>query len=197
MITAIPDWQTFDPTITIRGLINFLKFVGVWPLDIQNRFLYFVYIIYGILFQLVFSYAYATFGTIVDGTNVTMMTEQIFDGIAMVAMCIRMTNFIYHFKEATNFLTTIKSFGLHDQEECELYKKRLSLFSAIMNFLIIATAFALGFSNAAPIFNGGKRLPYPGWYPLDWSNLYENLLNIVRISFTKNFLQEIIGRTIG
>lgn len=167
-----PDWKNFDSIEPIRGLIKFLKLVGVWPLDIKNRFLYFFYIVYGILFQFTFSYAYAAFGTTIDGTNVKMMTEQIFNGLAEVAMCLRMTNFIYYFKDATNFLNTIKSFKLHNQDECELYKKRLSSFSTVKNILIIATAFALTFSNMAPHFSSELRLSYPGWYPLDWSKQF-------------------------
>lgn len=173
------DWKTFDPIEPIRGLKNFMKLVGVWPIDIKNRFLYYLYIVYGIIFQLTFSYAYAAFGTTIDGTNVKMMTEQIFNGLAEVAMCLRMTNFIYYFKDATNFLNTIKSFELRSQEECELYKKRLSLFTTVMNILLVVTSFALAFSNGAPLFTSELRLAYPGWYPLDWS--------IMPIDFTFSF----------
>lgn len=166
------NWKNFDPTEPIRGLINSLKFVGVWPLDIKNRFLYFLYILYGILFQFTFSYAYTAFGTTIDATNVKMMTEQIFVGLAEISLCLRMTNFLYHFKEATTFLTTIKSFKLCNEEEHELYKKKLSLFSTVMTFFVTVTLFAVMFSNAAPLFNSEVRLPYPGWYPLDWGNLW-------------------------
>lgn len=178
-MSSSADWKNFDPIEPIRGLILFLKVVGVWPLDIKNRFLYYLYIIYGILFQLSFSYAYATFGTIIDGTNVKLMTEQIFDGLAEVAMCLRMTNFLYYYKDATNFLITIKAFQLRNQEECDLYKKRLSLFSMVMTILVIITSFALAFSNSAPLFSNEIRLPYPGWYPSDWSNLSFELFSIV------------------
>ncbi len=170
-MTSAEDWKTFDPIEPIRGLKNFFKFIGVWPADIKNRCLYYLYILYGILFQLTFSYAYATFGSIPDTSNVKLMTEQIFDGLAEVAMCVRMTNFLYHFKDATNFLNRIKSFKLQNQEEYELYKNRLSLFSFVMKILLIVTTFALTFSNGAPLFSSEYRLSYPGWYPLDWSKM--------------------------
>lgn len=186
-MSSSTDWKNFDPMKPIRKLICFLKLVGIWPLDIKNRFLYFCYIIYGILFQCTFSYAYAAFGTTIDGTNVKMMTEQIFNGLAEIAMCLRMTNFVYYFKDATHFLITIKSFELRNQEECELYKKRLSSFSTVRNILITATTFALTFSNAAPHFSSELRLPYPGWYPLDWSNF------CVKYSHCLSIITEIVG----
>jgi len=162
------SWKNFNPIEPIGGLIIFLKFVGIWPLNCKYPF---PYIIYGILFQFTFSYAYTAYGITIDGTNIKMMTEQIFVGLAEVSMCLRMTNFVFHFKEATGFLTTIKSFELRNQEECEIYKKRLSIFSTVMTFFVSVTSFAVAFSNAAPLFNSEVRLPYPGWYPLDWGNL--------------------------
>lgn len=155
-------WENFDAIRPVRGLIIFFKLIGVWPLDIKNRFLYYLYIAYGILFQFTFSYAYATFGSTIVSTDVKMVTEQIFDGLAEIAMCLRMTNFLYHFKDATNFLTTIKSFQLRSHEEYELYSKRLSLFSKVMRFFLVVTSFAVTFSNTAPLFSSDLRLPYPG-----------------------------------
>lgn len=164
------QWKTFNPIETLRGLINFLKLVGVWPLEIQNRFLYYLYIIYGVIFQFLFSYAYATFGSIIVTTDVALMTEQIFDAMGEISMCVRMTNFLYYYKDVTGLLNRIKSFELHNQDECELYKKKLSIFSTIMTVLLVITAFAVTFSNGAPLFSKETRLAYPGWYPLDWSN---------------------------
>lgn len=170
-MTSREDWKNFDPIENIRGLKNFLKLVGVWPLDIRNRFLYHLYIIYGILFQLTFSYAYATFGSIIDESDVKLITEQIFDALGEITMCVRITNFFYYFKDATGFLNRIKSFELQNQDECELYRKRLALFSKVMTVLLIVTTFALTFSNGAPLFSSETRLSYPGWYPLDWSKI--------------------------
>lgn len=166
-MSSSSNWKNFDPIEPIGGLILFLKFVGIWPLNCKYRI---PYIIYGILFQCFFSYTYTAFGITIDGTNIKMMTEQIFVGLAEVSMCLRMTNFVFHFEEATHFLTIIKSFELRNQEECEIYKKRLSIFSQVMTFFVSVTSFAVAFSNAAPLFNSEVRLPYPGWYPIDWEN---------------------------
>lgn len=164
------DWKSFDPIKSIENLKRYFKLVGVWPLDIKNRFLYYLYIVYGILFQFIFSYSFAVFGGIVDRTNMKVMTEQIFDELAEITMCVRMTNFLYHFKDATNFLITIKSFELRNQEECELYKKRLSIFVTLMNVILYATILTHVLANSAPFFASEVRLTIPAWYPLDWSN---------------------------
>lgn len=171
-MSSSTDWKNFDPIDSVRRLTNFFKWVGIWPVDIKNRFLYFGYIIYGILLQLTFTYVFTGLGITVVETNARMMTEQIFDGLAEIAACIRLTNFIYYFREASNFLTTIKKLEVRNQEECQLYKKRMSLFVIVTNILVILNTSALIFSSFSPFLSSEIRLAYPGWYPLDWSNLY-------------------------
>ncbi|XP_037041997.1 putative odorant receptor 71a [Bradysia coprophila] len=97
-----------------------------------------------------------------------VLTEQIFVGLAEISMCIRMTNFVYHFDEASNFLITIKSFKLRNQQEYDIFKKRLALFSTIMKFYLTCASFAITFSCVAPMFDDKLRLPYPGWSICDW-----------------------------
>lgn len=75
--------------------------------------------------------------------NMKVLTEQIFVGLAEISMCLRMTNFVINFKEASNILTIIKSFELRNQEEYELFKKRLSLFSTVMTFYLACASFAI------------------------------------------------------
>lgn len=157
----------FDPTEPIHGLIRFFQFVGIWPLNCKCRFLY---ICYGILFQFIFSYGYTgcEIGNIFYAENMHVLTEQIFVGLAEISMCLRMTNFVINFEEASNFLAVIKSFEVRNEEERQLFKKRLSLFSTVMIFYLSCASFAITFSTVAPLFENKLRLPYPGWYPLDW-----------------------------
>lgn len=171
MIAKSSNWTNFDPTEPIQGPIKFFKFVGIWPPNNKYKYRY-LYIIYGILFQLIFSYIYTGLGVgnSTDVTNIKVMTEQIFVGLAEISMCLRMTNFVVNFKETKNFLNIIKSFKLRNQEEYALYKKKLSLFSPMMKFYLSCASFAVTFSCVAPLFDDEFRLPYPAWYPWDWSN---------------------------
>lgn len=168
-MSTTASWNSFDPTEPLQVLIKFFTFVGIWPKKWKYRFLY---IIYGILFQFTFSYGYtgSEVGNILYAPNMRVLTEQIFVGLAEISMCIRMSNFVYHFDEASNFLTTIKSFDLRNQAEYDIFKKRLALFSTVMIFYLTCASFAITFSCAAPLFDDHLRLPYPGWTVCDWSN---------------------------
>lgn len=161
----------FDPNKAIDKVVKFFMFVGIWPADYKFRFLY---IVYGIAFQFMFSYAYTGFELInlFVEKDLSVLTEQVFIVVAMVSMCLRMTNFVVHFKEIESFLATVNCFKVFNQEERELYEARLSRFVFVMIFYLSCGLFAVSFSNCAPLFDQTMRLPYPGWYPLDWSNLF-------------------------
>lgn len=176
------DWSlVFDPTEVVDNLSKFFTIVGIWPIESKYRF---IYIIYGILFQFIFSFAYTGFNLInlYFVTDLNVITEQIFIVLPMVSMCLRMTNFLFHFKDVTGFLTTIKSFKVLNKEECELYKKRISLFSSVMVLYLSFSTSAVLFSNCAPLFDDEVRLPFPGWYPLNWSN-FLSILEVFPINF--------------
>lgn len=165
----------FDQNQAVYKIVKFFTIVGIWPAKYKYQFLY---IIYGILFQIMFSYAYTGFELInlFVATDLTVVTEQVFIALAMVSMCLRMTNFVVNFKEIESFLTVIKSFKIWNKEEQELYEARLSRFKSVMVFYLSCGSFAVSFSNCAPLFDSIYRLPYPGWYPLDWSNFFKILL---------------------
>lgn len=161
----------FDPNQRLNKVINFFIFVGIWP-STEYRFRP-LYIIYGTVFQLTFSYAYTGFELInlFVETNVSVLTEQIFIVLAMISHCIRVTNFVFNFEEMHGFLDVIKRFEVANRKELELYEARLSRFVFVMVFYLSCGLFAVSFSNCAPLFDEKMRLPYPGWYPLDWSKL--------------------------
>lgn len=179
----------FEPNKAIDKIINYFMLVGIWPSDYKYRFLY---IIYGIAFQFAFSYAYTGFELInlFVETDVHVLTEQIFIVVAMVSMCIRLTNFVVHFKEIQSFLGVINCFKLLNREELELYKARLSRFVSVMIFYSSCGFFAVSFSNCAPLFDKTMRLPYPGWYPLDWSNSFLILFFLVTKSLAFHIRNE-------
>lgn len=167
----------FEPNQVIDKIVRLFILVGIWPADYEFRTLY---IVYGIAFQFTFSYAYAMFNLInlFVVTDLSVITEQIFIVLPMVSMCLRMTNFVVRFKEMKNFLAVINSFEVFNQEELDLYKARLSRFVSVMIFYLSCAVFAVSFSNCAPLFDKTMRLPYPGWYPLDWGNILWKLISL-------------------
>lgn len=168
----------FDPNKPIAKVVKFFMFVGIWPAEYKFRFLY---IIYGMAFQFIFSYAYTAFEMInlFVEKDLNTMTEQIFIFVAMVSMCLRMTNFVVHFKDIQSFLFRLNCFKVFNQEELQLYEARLSRFVSVMVFYLSCGLFAVSFSNCAPLFDKAMKLPYPGWYPLDWSNCFYNWICLV------------------
>lgn len=185
--TIMDNSIVFNPTRAIQKILNFFVFVGIWQTNYKFRV---VYMIYGMIFQFTFSYAYTGFQfvNLFVATDVNVITEQIFIVLAMISHCIRMTNFVRNFKEMEGFLVVIRNFKVLNQMELELYRARLSRFVFIMVFYLCCGLFAVSFSNCAPLFDTVMRLPYPGWYPLDWSNLFPNSIFWIQVNSILFFL---------
>lgn len=164
------DPTSYDPTEAIHLVIIAFRICGLWPANIKFRSLYFIYRFF---FQLSFTYAYVGFKLLnfYTKTNMDLATVIIFESLAEISVCIRVSIFIFNFPDIYDFLQRIKSFKCESENEIRIYKKRFALFSKVLRFYFGCAFFATFFSLSAPFFSDKPMLAYPAYYPyLDWQN---------------------------
>lgn len=164
------DPSNYDPTEAIHSAILAFKVCGLWPINYRFRNLY---LIYGVLFQFAFSFAFCGFKLLnfYFKTNMDQATVIIFESLAEISEWIRVINFVVNFETIFDCLTEIKKFECHNEEELRFYKKRFGMFTNIFRFYFGCASFACFFSLSAPFFSDKPMLAYPAWYPLlDWRN---------------------------
>lgn len=168
-IVAKFDPSVYDPTEPIHTVILAFKICGIWPINYRFRKLY---LVYGFLFQFVFTFAFCGFKLLnfYFKTNMDLVTVIIFETVAEISCWVRVINFVGCFDRILDCLNVIKSFKFRNEEELSFYKIRLRLFTHVMRFYLGCASFACFFSLFAPFLSDKPILPYPVWYPLDWQN---------------------------
>ncbi len=170
LVVSEIDPTEYDPTEAIHYVIIFFKICGLWPLKYKFRNLY---LIYGFFFQLFFTFAFVSFKLLnfYTKTHMDLATVIIFESLAEISVCIRVSNFIINFDGILDCLAIIKKFKCQNHEELMFYKKRFGLFTKVLRFYFGCASFACFFSLSAPFFSEKPMLPYPAYYPFfDWQN---------------------------
>lgn len=150
---------TFNSTKAIEGVLTFLKICGLWP---NYKRYYVPYIIYGIIFQIIFTFTYTSFKLVnfYFLTDVSLITKALFICLSEVALFVKVFNFTFYNKELQQMLADIKEFKFLNKLEVDLYNERQLLFSRILNFQLFNAALAIFFSGLSPFFSSEITLPY-------------------------------------
>lgn len=143
---------------SVQGIIIFLKVCGLWPN--HNRH-YIPYMIYGIIFQFIFTFCYAVFKFIIFFylTEVHLITKTLFLWLGEAAFVFKVFNFHYHSKELQKLLTSIKQFKIKNNAENDLRKSRELMFNKIAFCYVGCAAIAVFFSLVSPLFSSERVLP--------------------------------------
>lgn len=152
-------------------ITNFLLFFftafGLWP---PKHAVF--YKIYGILFQFVFSFLFSVFMCInlFILENKGNMTDALHMSLTEVALFIKVVNFFVRGKAMQTMLRTIQEFKLENLDEERIIDEKLSFFLKV-SIYYYGMANMAGFSgDFAALVAKDVRLPFQGWYPLDWKH---------------------------
>lgn len=146
-----------NSTRAIEGVLIFLKVCGLWP---KHRY-YIPYIIYAVIFQIIFTFIYTSFKLInfFFLTEVSLITKELFICLSEVALFAKVFNFAFHNTELHQMLVDIKEFKLLNSVEMQLYQKRQTLFTRILNFQLLMAQLSIFFSCVSPFFSSEPSLP--------------------------------------
>lgn len=148
-----------NPTKAVQGVLTFLKICGLWPNYKQH---YVLYLVYAIIFQLIFTFCYASFKCVsfLFLTEINLICKALFICLSEVALFAKVINFHYYNKELQDMLVDIEEFKFINHKEIELYQERQLLFSRILRFQVTCAAMAIFFSCVSPFFSSEPTLPY-------------------------------------
>lgn len=161
---------SIDFIAPIRKLIYFLMVVGLWPIN-SIHFSWFNKV-YTLIFQFIFTFAYTSFKCInfIYLTDLDIITRAMFICLTEIALIVKILNFYFRIEMMQDCLASIKQFQLLNKEEVELFNAKLVFLSRIITWYLSVTNITAVFSYMTPWFVAEPILPYPAWYPLDWSH---------------------------
>lgn len=142
------------------------RVLGLWPRADSG----YLYSIYGISFLFIFSLAYTVFMVInlfvLD--DMSQMTDTLYMSLTEVALFVKIVNFFMRSKAMQTMLSTVHNFQLACAEEEQLVRKRLTFFLGVSIYYYSCANSAIVTSVAVALTTKEIRLPFNGWYPLDW-----------------------------
>lgn len=151
----------------INVILKFFRICALWPAKSKYRW---IYILYSIIFHSIFTVAYISLklANLFIETDLNLLTIGFSIFLAEVSLVGRIINLFVNFDDIILCLNLVKGLQLSDENEHRIVKKNLSFFSDIMRFCISFSTCACLVSWGAPLFASETKLPYPGWYPIDW-----------------------------
>lgn len=143
---------------SVQGIIIFLKICGLWPN--YNKY-YIPYMIYGIIFQFIFTFCYAVFKFIIFFflTEVHLITKTLFLWLGEAAFVFKVFNIHYYGAEIQQLLVSIKQFKIENDLENDLLKSRQQMFSKIATCYVGCAGIAVFFSLVSPLLSSKRELP--------------------------------------
>lgn len=159
--------------LPIRHITSILYLMGLWPTHPSTSTLsWCIYSLYTVAFQSIFIFAYVLFKCInflyID--DLTVMTLAMFITLTELSLAVKIVNFYARHRTMQLCLRTVERIRFQNIEEEAIFDARMSFLQKIfVAFLVTANTTGV-FSYLSPVFVVEPMLPYPGWYPLDWTN---------------------------
>lgn len=91
-----------------------------------------------------------------------------------LALFIKIANFFIRARGMQSLLHTMRSFKLDSIEEDQLISKRLAFFKKIATYYYACANLAICTSVLTAILSSELKLPFYGWYILEWRNNRQN-----------------------
>lgn len=168
--------------VTNVQLFYFRAF-GLWPHKDSGRPYYY----YGLIFHFVFSFAYSAFMVInlflLDDMN--QLPDALYMSLTELALFIKTVNFFVRVQSMQRMLHEILSFPLRDDGERRLIRERMIFFLKVSIYYYSCANFAIYSSFYSAVVSDEVKLPFYGWYPLDWRNS--------RIDYWTCYVYQVIG----
>lgn len=148
----------------------YFRAFGLWPPE--HPILRMIYQIYGFIFHCIFSLAYTVFMVInvFILEDMTKITDALYMSLTEVALLVKTMNFFIRAKIMQDMLAQIQSFHLETDEERKLIKDKLKFFLRISIYYYGVAYLGIYSSFYGAAVSKEVRLPYQGWYPLDWQH---------------------------
>lgn len=156
------------PSPISKLLVFIFRISGLWYYPDTTV----AYKLYAFLLHFVFSFLY-TICFVVNVfflTDVSDATDSLCITLTVVALLVKVFNFFWYNTLIQRNLEKIQQFQLIDDNEIRLVNSRTKMFSKLMvyYYCICNTTGITTFINA--IFVTPPKLPFPGWYPMDWQH---------------------------
>lgn len=151
-------------------LISVFRVAGIWNDHISWSFFQLFYLV---VVQLAFfvSFFLSMCINLAFIESIESITESLYMTLTTVSLMVKIVNIVMKHKKLLNFVKGINASLIqpHNEEEIQLFRRAYKNFNWQRNTFFGSAYFCL----IAALYSsaiGRDRLPFPGWYPLDWKN---------------------------
>lgn len=157
-------------TRSLRIFLSFYKYVGLWPPSSGESFRRSLYFLW--TFLLHFNCTFIYICTMVVNIVVRQDIGDLYITLTEFGMLGKVIPFLkrhVQFQEFLQDLFTNPLLAVRDSQEKQLYRDNLRHYQRIINVYISSCLMVIVSAGLSSIFSDPIRIPYPAWFPVDYS----------------------------